>query len=81
MNNAVYLTEAVWKALQKDIPTMGLITTSFVSDKYKIIGGLAKKCIRHFATEGLIVPVGTQHSSMMIYSGKAYLEKRNEVKE
>merc|ERR1739844_641374 len=78
LNNSVFLTEATMKAINKDIPNTGLITISHISDKYKIIGGLAKKIIRHFLSEGVIVPVGTQHSSLMLYSGKAYLDKRNQ---
>merc|ERR1711976_55520 len=76
LNNKVFIDEATDKAIRKDITNMSLITISNISDKYKIIGSLARPLIKQFAAEGKIVPVGSQHSSLMMYTGTGYLAKK-----
>ena len=70
------MTEAIKKAMDKDMTNMGLITIHTVVEKFKIIGSLARPMIKIFAAEGKIQPVGFQHSSLVIYTGKGFLEKK-----
>merc|ERR1712166_466567 len=76
LNNAVFMNEATDKAMRKDVTNMALITIHTVCEKYKIIGSLARPMIKILAAEGKIQPVGFQHSTLMIYIGKGYLEKK-----
>merc|ERR1711985_224794 len=76
LNNKVFIDEATDKAIRKDITNQSLITISNVSDKYKIIGSLARPLIKQFAAEGKIQPVGHQHSSLVMYTGAGYLAKK-----
>merc|ERR1712232_1130634 len=76
LNNKIFLDEETHKALQKDVPLMSLITVSTMSDKFKIIGSLARPLIKQFAAEGKIVQVGTQSRALPMYTGCAFLAKR-----
>merc|ERR1712119_1786 len=76
LNNAVFMTEATDKAMRKDVTNMSLVTISTISEKYKIIGSLARPMIKQLAAEGKIVPVGNQHSTLVIYTGTGYLAKK-----
>merc|ERR1712193_465699 len=76
LNNKVFLDEPTWKAIQKDMPNMGLITTATVSDKFKIIGSLARPLIKQFYADGKIKKVGSGHRTLPLFSGEAYLAKR-----
>merc|ERR1712021_54903 len=76
LNNAVFMNEATDKAMRKDVTNMSLVTISTVCEKYKIIGSLARPMIKILAAEGKIVPVGNQHSTLVIYTGKGFLDKK-----
>merc|ERR1711862_603257 len=76
LNNKVFLDEPTWKLIQKDIPNMNLCTISSMSEKYKIIGSLCRPLIKQFVAEGKIVPIGNQHSSLVLYTGTGYLAKK-----
>merc|ERR1712224_775023 len=47
LNNKVFMDEATDKAMRKDVTNMSLITISTLSEKYKIIGSLARPLIKH----------------------------------
>merc|ERR1711935_89914 len=70
------LNKAADKAMRKDVTNMSLVTISTVCEKYKIIGSLARPMIKILAAEGKIVPVGNQHSTLVIYTGKGFLDKK-----
>merc|ERR1712014_7865 len=76
LNNKVFMDEATDKAMRKDVTNMSLITISTLSEKYKIIGSLARPLIKQFAAEGKIVPIGNQHSTLVMYTGTGYLAKK-----
>merc|ERR1711998_2550 len=76
LNNKVFMDEATDKAMRKDVTNMPLITISTLSEKYKIIGSLCRPLIKQFAAEGEIVPIGNQHSSLVLYTGTGYLAKK-----
>ncbi|CAD8192160.1 unnamed protein product [Paramecium octaurelia] len=72
LNNAVFLDQASYKQIETQLPKMGaLITVSTVSDKFKVNGSLARRCIRHFAKSGLLVPAGDQNSKQYIFTVNA----------
>merc|ERR1712151_970770 len=75
-NNKVFMDEATDKAMRKDVTNMSLITISTLSEKYKIIGSLCRPLIKQFAAEGKIVPIGNQHSTLVMYTGTGYLAKK-----
>merc|ERR1739845_94964 len=76
LNNKVFIDEDTNKALNKDVPNMSLITISTMSDKFKIIGSLARPLIKQFAAEGKIIPVGHQSRALPMYTGAAYQAKK-----
>merc|ERR1712007_230699 len=76
LNNKVFLDEATHKAMVKDVTNMSLVTISTVSDKYKIIGSIARPMIKQFAAEGKLVPIGHQHCSLILYTGAGHLAKK-----
>merc|ERR1712226_589638 len=76
LNNKVFIDEATDKAIRKDITNQSLITISNVTDKYKIIGSLARPLLKQFHAEGKIVPIGHQHSTLVLYTGTGYLAKK-----
>merc|ERR1711903_143334 len=46
LNNKVFMDGATDKAMRKDVTNMSLITISTLSEKYKIIGSLARPMIK-----------------------------------
>merc|ERR1711904_466856 len=76
LNNKVFLDEATWKALQKDVANMNLCTISSMSEKYKIIGSLCRPLIRQFAAEGKLKQVGHNTAQCVLYSGSEFLAKK-----
>merc|ERR1711874_762216 len=76
LNNKVFIDAETHAALQKDVPNMSLITIATMHDRFKIIGSLARPLIKQFAEEGKIVPIGHQHKSLVLYTGAAYLAKK-----
>merc|ERR1712070_183819 len=76
LNNKVFLDEGTWKNMQKDLPNMALVTVSSVCEKFKIIGSIARPVMRKMAEEGKLVKFGNQHSTLPLYAGAAYLEKK-----
>ena len=55
---------------------MSLITVATLSEKYKIIGSMARQIIKILAGEGKIETMGHQHKSLSMHVGKVYLEKK-----
>jgi len=76
LNNKIFIDDATWKSIQKDVPGMSLITVSTVSEKYKIIGSMARQVIKILAGEGKLEQMGHQHKSLSMHVGKLFLEKK-----
>merc|ERR1711934_348454 len=76
LNNKVFIDEDTNKALNKDVPNMSLITIATMTDRFKIIASLARPLIKQFAAEGKIVRVGHQSRALPMYTGAAFLAKK-----
>lgn len=56
-NFDVFVTKGQFKDIEKDIQKMRLITIAIISEKYRIVMSVARQLLRHFANEGLILPL------------------------
>merc|ERR1712050_115534 len=79
LNNKCYLDEATYKAINKEVTNMGMVTISNISEKYKVMGSIAKKVIRYLREDGKVVPFGHQHHGLMLYCGAAAMEKEKKL--
>lgn len=66
------------KEMEKDIPKMRLITLGTLCERFKIVASVARQVIRHFASEGKILPLDAQCQQLPLYTGK---DKKELVKE
>lgn len=65
--NAILLEPDVETKLRKEVPGYKLITVSVVSDRMKVNGSLARRCIAMLHKEGLIKPV-IHSTAQLIYT-------------
>merc|ERR1719352_1167052 len=77
LNNLVLFDKPTLDKLMKDVPSYKLITTSVVSDRMKVGGGLARLAIRHLASKGLIKPI-VHSSAQLIYTRAIVAEEPTE---
>ncbi len=70
LNLDVFVTPQLLKDMQRDVPKMRLVTISALSEKYKIVGSVARRVIRFLASEGLILPLDYQHQQLPLFTGK-----------
>jgi small subunit ribosomal protein S25e len=56
-----------YEKLLKEVPSYKLITPAIVSDRLKVRGSLARRCITELSTKGLIKPV-IRHAALQIYT-------------
>merc|ERR1711934_746365 len=66
LNNLVLFDKGTYDKLYKEVPTYKLITPSFVSERLKVRGSLARRALIELMEKGLIKQVITL--SQMIYT-------------
>ena len=57
MNLNVFVSASTLKDMEKEIPKMRLVTISTLINRFKIVGSLARRIIRHFAAKGDLLPL------------------------
>merc|ERR1711990_124794 len=67
LQNAVFCDQATFDKLTTEIPKVKLITVSVLSDRLKVNGSLARRCIAHLLENNLIRQV-SYHGSQGIYT-------------
>ena len=70
LNHAVLLEPKQFKEIEKNLPSMKLITLSLVAEKFKVVHSIAKQLIRYFAAQKKIELID-YHSKCPIYKGIA----------
>ena len=55
---------------------MSLVTVANLSEKYKIIGSIARQVIKILVDEAKLEPVGHQHKTLSMHAGKNFLDKK-----
>merc|ERR1712086_316847 len=78
LNNQVLMDKETEEKLMKEVPTYKLITTSVVSDRMKVNGSLARRCMRMLEEKGLIKCVDN-HARQKIYTRAVTVEDAEEV--
>eukprot|EP00178_Gracilaria_changii_P015310 TRINITY_DN42884_c0_g1_i1.p2 TRINITY_DN42884_c0_g1~~TRINITY_DN42884_c0_g1_i1.p2 ORF type:complete len:133 (+),score=41.46 TRINITY_DN42884_c0_g1_i1:4-402(+) len=72
---AVFIEEAKFNGIAKNIKTAKLVTIYTLSNQHQIGGALARRLIRHFKEAGDIVPFGTCNRHQYLYRGKDWVRK------
>lgn len=68
-NNAVFLDEAQYARMLKEVPKILCITRAVICEKFKVGGSIARALIKDLSKKNLIRPVGQQHASFDLYQG------------
>ena len=76
LDNKVFIDDALWATIQKEVPNMSLVTVANLSEKYKMIGSIARQVIKILVDEAKLEPVGHQHKTLSMHVGKNFLEKK-----
>ena len=80
LNNAVFLDQKTYDRIAKDLPKVGVVTVSFVCEKYKVNGSVARRVVREMHSKGLIKQVSDHHAHFTVYQGKDHkIPNPNEV--
>ena len=53
----------------KEVPKILCVTRAVLCEKFKINGSVARSLIKEMTKRGLLLPIGTQHSSFDLYKG------------
>merc|ERR1711935_3020 len=80
LNNQVLMDKETEEKLMKEVPTYKLITTSVVSDRMKVNGSLARRCMRMLEEKGLIKCVDNR-ARQKIYTRAVTVEDAEEEKD
>ena len=75
LNNAVLIEAKVLKDMEKDIPKMKFISPSMISEKYKVVFGVAKQVLRLFLEQKKVTALDFNHHQCMLYAGAEFKEK------
>ena len=67
LNNAVLMDTGTYEKLLKEVPSYKLITPAIVSDRLRVRGSLARRCITELTNKGLIKAI-VQHGAQQIYT-------------
>mmetsp|Transcript_1845 Transcript_1845/g.1948 ORF Transcript_1845/g.1948 Transcript_1845/m.1948 type:complete len:136 (+) Transcript_1845:65-472(+) len=70
LNNAVLFDKALYDRVNKELPTLKLISISTLSEKFKITGSLARVAITELKAKG-ILSVIDRHHTQWIYKKSA----------
>eukprot|EP01105_Mastigella_eilhardi_P016129 TRINITY_DN3693_c0_g1_i1.p2 TRINITY_DN3693_c0_g1~~TRINITY_DN3693_c0_g1_i1.p2 ORF type:complete len:175 (+),score=55.88 TRINITY_DN3693_c0_g1_i1:55-525(+) len=70
INNQVLFDKSTYDKLNKEVPTMKLITPSVLSDRFRINGSLARAVIKELEAKG-VIKVVAHHHSQIIYTRSA----------
>lgn len=71
--NLVLFDKKTFDRLMAEVPKMKLITPSAVAERLKINGSLARKALKHLASENLIREV-SYHAAQQIYTRATNVE-------
>merc|ERR1712097_145091 len=69
LNNACFLDKKTYDKYCTEVSKMHLVTISNLSDRFKIIGSLARPLIKNLVAEGKVKQFGHQTSKLYLCTG------------
>ena len=69
LNNAVFLDEAQFAKVLKEVPKILCVTRAVLCEKFKIGGSVARAVIKELTKRQLLIPVGQQCSKFDLFKG------------
>jgi ribosomal protein S25 len=69
LENKTFLSKPEFEAIEKGISKMKLISVSILHDKYKCIGSISRRLIKHFEAAGKIRRYAPGNANQYLYTG------------